>query len=327
MNDDAALVRTLPRAAQRARQILGRAGPVWLAVLGLYGVTGLISPAMLQWSQVLNILQVAAFLGVIAAGQTLALVAGGIDLAQAGTVTAVNILAADVMAGSDANIPLAVLACTALALIVGCLNAVLVVRLRVTPLIATLGLNSVLFGGALVFTGGAPHGAVAHGFQVIGTGNIAGLPAPALIWLGLTVLLTWATRRTVAGRELFAAGANARAARLMGVPVGRRIAMAYVGSALMAGAGGLLLTAYVGAPSLGIGTQFMLTSVAAVVIGGTALTGGVGSIAATAGGAIFVTELSSFTNIARISTGMQYVVQGTVIALSVLAYRAVGHRT
>jgi ribose/xylose/arabinose/galactoside ABC-type transport system permease subunit len=110
------------------------------------------------------------------------------------------------------------------------------------------------------------------------------------------------------------------------VPVARTIGLAYVGSSLLACAGGLLLTGYIGAPSLGIGTQFMLTSVAAVVIGGTALSGGVGSITATAGGAIFMTELSSFTNIARISTGMQYVVQGAIIALSVVAYRAVARR-
>jgi ribose/xylose/arabinose/galactoside ABC-type transport system permease subunit len=275
---------------------------------------------------VLNVLQVAAFLGVIACGQTLALLARGIDLSQAGVVTLVNIVSAEVMAGANANIAVAVAVCVALSFLVGVLNALLVMRLGVTPLIATLGMNSVLFGAALVFTGGAPHGAVAPAFQVIGTGSVAGLPAPALLWIAATAALAWVSRRTVVGRELFAAGANPRAALLMGVPVARTLGLAYVGSALLACAGGLLLSAYIGAPSLGIGTQFMLTSVAAVVIGGTALSGGVGSIAATAGGAIFVTELSSFTNIARISTGMQYVVQGAVIALSVLAYRAVARR-
>lgn len=305
---------------------INRVGAVWLAVAGLYVVTGLISPAMFQVSQVLNVLQVSSFLGVIAAGQTLALLSGGIDLSQAGVVTLVNIVAADVMDGADDRIAVALLVCAALAFAVGLLNAILVMRLGVTPLIATLGMNSVLFGAALVFTGGAPHGSVAPAFGVIGTSSIAHLPTPAVLWLVMTALLAWLSRRTVAGRELFASGANSRAALLMGVPVARSIGLAYVGSAMLAGAGGLLLTAYIGAPSLGIGTQFMLTSVAAVVIGGTSLSGGIGSIAATAGGAIFVTELSSFTNIARISTGMQYVVQGAVIALSVLAYRAVAAR-
>jgi ribose/xylose/arabinose/galactoside ABC-type transport system permease subunit len=95
---------------------------------------------------------------------------------------------------------------------------------------------------------------------------------------------------------------------------------------VLACAGGLLLTAYIGAPSLGIGNQFMLSAVAAVVIGGTALTGGVGGVIGSVGGAIFVTELASFTNVIRVSSGMQYVVQGVVIAGSVLAYRALAAR-
>ncbi len=305
---------------------VNRIGAVWIAVIGLYAASSLISPAMFQVHQVLNILQVASFLGVIACGQTLALLAGGIDLSQAGVVTLVNIAAAEVMDGRAGRIAPALLVCALLALAVGVLNAALITRLRVTPLIATLGMNAILFGGALVFTGGAPHGAIAPAFTGIGAGSVLGMPAATLIWLAVALAVAWLTRATSFGRALFAAGANPRAARLMGIAVGRTLGLAYVGSALLAGAGGLLLTAYIGAPSLGIGDQFMLTSVAAVVIGGTALSGGIGSVMASAGGAIFVTELSSFTNIARISTGMQYVVQGTMIALSVLAYRAVAAR-
>ena len=85
----------------------------------------------------------------------------------------------------------------------------------------------------------------------------------------------------------------------------------------------LLITAYIGAPSLGIGNQFLLTSIAAVVVGGTALSGGVGSVVATIGGAIFITELASFTDIVRVSSGVQFVIQGLIIALSVLIYRHV----
>ncbi len=303
--------------------IVRRIGAVWIAVAGLYVVTGLISPAMFHAGQVLNILQVASFLGVIACGQTLALLAGGIDLSQAGVVTLVNIAAAEAMNGRALGIPVALCLCLGLALAIGVVNGLLITRLGVTPLIATLGMNAILFGAALVATGGAPHGAIAAAFEVIGAGSIVGVPAPTLIWLTLALGTAWLSRRTTFGRALYAAGANPVAARLLGIPVGRTIGLAYVGSALLAAAGGLLLTAYIGAPSLGIGDQFMLTSIAAVVIGGTALSGGIGSVAATIGGAIFVTELASFTDIARISTGMQYVVQGVMIALSVLAYRTI----
>jgi ribose transport system permease protein len=315
--------RALAPAFVRMAGVVNRLGAVWIAVIGLYVASGLISPAMFRAGQVMNILQVASFLGVIACGQTLVLLAGGIDLSQAGVVTLVNIVAAEVMAGRASAIGAAVVVCVGLALMVGLLNAALVTRLGVTPLIATLGMNSILYGAALVYTGGAPHGGIAPAFTVIGAGSAFGIPAATLIWLVLAVAVAWLSRATTFGRALYAAGANPVAAGLMGIPVGRTIALAYIGSSLLACAGGLLLTSYIGAPSLGIGEQFMLTSVAAVVIGGTALSGGIGSVVATIGGAIFVTELNSFTNIARISTGMQYVVQGAAIALSVLAYRAV----
>jgi ribose/xylose/arabinose/galactoside ABC-type transport system permease subunit len=317
---------TLPRGLSTLASPLGRIGAVWVAVVVLFLLSGLISPAMFQLAQVLNMLQVAAFLGVLATGQTLALLAGGIDLSQAGIVTLVNILATSLMLGADANIAQGVLLPLLVALAVGLLNGVLVVLLRVTPLIATLAMNSILFGAALVYTGGAPHGQAAPAFQWIGAGSVMGLPVSMLVWLVLALAVAWATRRTVAGRWLYATGANGAAARLMGVPVAAVSIAAYAGSALLAGIGGLLFTAYIGAPSLGIGNQFLLTSVAAVVVGGTALTGGVGSVVATIGGTIFITELNSFTNVIRVTTGTQMVLQGAIIALSVALYRTMGRR-
>lgn len=310
-----------PWTRQLGTVLSGSFAAVWIAVVVLYVISGLISPAMFQVSQVLNILQVAAFLGVLATGQTLALLVGGIDLSQAGMVTLINIVSTTVMLGHDENIASAVVISLVLSAAIGALNGIIVTLFNVTPLIATLAMNSILFGAALVFTGGAPHGAAAPSFNWIGAGNLWGLPASLIFWLVLALVVAWLVRRTVYGRWLYAAGANPVAARLMGVPVIAIVISAYTLSALLAGIGGLLFTAYIGAPSLGIGNQFLLTSVAAVVVGGTVLTGGVGSIIASIGGAIFITELNSFTNVIRITTGTQMVLQGTIIALSVLLYR------
>ena len=310
----------------KAGRLINAIGPVWIAVIALYILSSILSPAMFQPSQVLNILQVAAFVGVIACGQTLVLLIGGIDLSQAGTVTLINIVATALMLGNDANIPLALLTCLGLALAIGLSNALLIVVLRVTPLIATLSTNSILFGAALIYTGGAPRGASAPSFNWLGQGNISGIPVSTICWLIIALVLAWLTRSTVYGRWLYATGANPLAARMMGVPTRSIQASAYVVSALTATLGSLLLTAYIGSPSLGMGNQFMFTSVAAVVVGGTALTGGIGGVIATVGGAIFITELNSFTNIIRINTGTQMVLQGTIIAASVLLYRAVSNR-
>lgn len=303
-----------------------RRSPVWIAVVLLYIVAAVVSPAMLKPSQVLNILQVTAFLGLVATGQTVALLTGGIDLSVAGVVTTTNIVATSVMLGQDSRIGPAVLACLAIGAAIGLVNGLLIAVLRVAPIIATLAMNSILFGAALVFTGGAPRGAAAASFNVIGQGSVLGIPASAVCWIVVASGVAFALRRTTLGRWIYAVGANETAARMMGVPTRTVLVAAYVLSAILAVLGGLLITAYVGNPSLGIGNQFLLTSVVAVVVGGTALTGGIGSVVATIAGALFVTELTSFTNIAQVSTGAQYVIQGVLIALSVVAYRMIGSR-
>lgn len=313
----------MPAPAARILEAVSRVGAIWAAVIGLYILAGLVSPAMFQVSQVLNVLQVASFLGVIAIGQTIALLTGGIDLSQAAVVTLTNIVLTSLMMGRPENMPLALALTLCAAALVGLVNGLLVGIVGVTPLIATLGTNSIVYGAALVYTGGAPRGSAASAFQLIGTSNVLGVPTPTLIWIAIAAIMTFLTRRTIFGRWLYASGANPRAAALMGVPVVRVQVAAYVLSAVMACLGGLLLTAYIGSPSLGIGNQFMLTAVAAVVVGGAALTGGVGSIPATVGGAIFITELGSFTNIVRVSTGTQFVIQGAIIVLSVIAYRSI----
>jgi len=296
-------------------------GAVWIAVVLLYLLAGLVSPAMFQTSQVVNILQVASFLGVIALGQVIVVLTGGIDLSQAGMVTMTNIVATSVMFGQPEYIVPALAACLAVAVVTGVVTGVIVTVIGITPLVTTLAMNSILFGAALVFTGGAPRGEAAPAFEVIGTGSLLGIPIPTIIWVVLAALLYLLTRRTVFGRWLYATGANRDAAWMMAVPVERVTVAAYVLSAVMAMAGGLLLTAFVGSASLGIGNQFLFTSVAAVVVGGAALTGGIGGVLATVGGAIFITELASFTNIVRVSTGTQFVIQGTIIIVSVLLYR------
>ena len=307
--------------AHGATRILRRA-PVWAAVLVLYLLAAVVTPAFLSLNQVFNVVQVAAFLGIVSIGQTVALLTGGIDLSVGGVVTLTNIVSTSVMLGHASGILPAVALCLALAVAVGAVNGSLVAYLRVTPLIATLAMNAILFGAALLYTGGAPHGAAAPGFEVIGQGHLLGVPASALCWLLVALGMAVVLRRSVFGYWVYATGANPVAAHLMGVPVRPVLVASYALSSLMAALGGLLITAYIGNPSLDIGEQFLLTSVAAAVVGGTALTGGIGTIPGTIGGALFISEANSFTNIARLSTGAQYVVQGAIIAGSVLVYAA-----
>ncbi|HZC59178.1 MAG TPA: hypothetical protein VE154_04220, partial [Chthoniobacterales bacterium] len=154
-----------------AGAIVRKLGAVWFVVALLYFVSGLISPGMFQFSQAINICQVAAFLGVVATGQTIALLTGGIDLSVAGVVTMANIVSTSLMGGRAGYILPAVILCLLLAAIVGLVNGLVITIARVTPLVATLGMNSILFGTALVYTGGAPHGGISPDFALFGQGH------------------------------------------------------------------------------------------------------------------------------------------------------------
>jgi ribose transport system permease protein len=301
----------------RILALVNRMGAVWIAVIGLYVVSGLISPGMFHFDQVLNILQVSAFLGVVATGQTLALLVGGIDVSVAGVVTMSNIVSTSVMVGRSGSMVSGVVICLLIAAFVGLINGWMI-----TILLAPRWCIRVAH--RMERSRGAPHGTVSPEFLVFGQGHLIGLPVSTICWLVIALTVVWLTQKTVFGRRLYAVGANPAAARLVGIAVRRTVTAAYILSSIMAALGGLLLTSYIGSPSLGIGDQFLLTSIAAVVVGGTALNGGVGSVLATIGGTLFITELNSFTNIVSVSTGTQFVLQGAIIALSVLLYRLIG---
>jgi ribose/xylose/arabinose/galactoside ABC-type transport system permease subunit len=239
-------------------------------------------------------------------------------------VTMANIVSTSVMAGQSSNILPAVIVCLLLAGIIGLANGFIIAIVRVTPLVATLAMNSILFGAALVYTQGAPHGGIAPEYAVFGQGHFGILPFSTICWVFIVLAVAFLMHRTIFGRQLYAVGANTTAAGMMGIAVHKIVMATYMLSATMAVLGGLLLTSYIGSPSLGIGDQFLLTSIAATVVGGTALSGGIGSVIETIGGTLFITELNTFTNIVHVSTGVQFVLQGTVIALSVLAYRLIG---
>jgi len=252
------------------------------------------------------------------------LTAGDYDLSITGVLTLSQMMIGILNTSHGVSVYVCIVLALLMGALVGLINGVMITIVRVAPLIATLGMNSILFGAALVYTNGAPHGGIAPGFAFFGQGHLMAFPISTVCWLVVALTIAWVTRSTVFGRQLYAVGASATAAQMMGIPARRIVIIAYILSSVMAVLGGLLITSYIGSPSLGIGDQFLLSSIAATIVGGTALTGGIGSIVGTIGGTIFVTELNSFTNIVRVSTGTQFVLQGVVIALSVLLYRFVG---
>jgi len=312
----AADVARLRRVGYRLLRVQG----IWLATIALFCVGFILQPNSLSVNQLLNVMQVASFLGIVAIGQTIVILTGGIDLSVSGVVTLVNIVTALGMKGDPGRIVPTVFLCLGIGLAVGAVNGLLVTKARITPLIVTLAMQAVLFGGALLLTGGIPSGGVPKEFTFIGQGRFFGFPVAAIIWIALTIAFAILTRRTVYGRRLYAVGANPRAAHMAGAPVDPTLIAAYAISGLTAAIAGLVVTAYIGLPALQSGDKYQLPSIAAAAVGGTALSGGIGGVVLSAGGALFMTELGSITNVLQVGTGAQFVIQGAAIVLGTALY-------
>jgi ribose transport system permease protein len=309
-----------PSMPGRLRVRLPRIHGIWLATFALFCVGWALQPNSLSLSQFFNVLQVASFLGIVAIGQTLVILTGGIDLSVSGVVTMVNIVTALSMKGDPNRIGSTVILCLAIGLGVGIINGVLVTKARIVPLIVTLAMQAILFGVALLLTGGIPSGGVPKEFQFIGQGRFFGFPIAAMIWIALTIVFAVLAGRTVFGRNLYAVGSNARAAHMSGSAVNPTLIAAYALSGLTAAIAGLIVTAYIGLPALQSGDRYQLPSIAAVAVGGTALSGGIGGVVLSAGGALFMTELGSITNVLQVGTGATFVIQGGAIVLGTALY-------
>ncbi len=294
---------------------------VWWGCLALIVASAASQPRMMSPAHALDILQVASFLGIASIGQTLVVLTGGLDLSVGAVMTVTNIVVAGVMRGDPDMIVPAVFLCLTVGGVIGTTNGVIVAKLGIPPLIATLAMQAIVFGGALLYTGGIPSGSLPDEFLFVGQGRLAGVvPVSAVLWIGLSAVLIVLTRRSRFGRHLYSTGANSRAASLTGVNVDRTLILTYALSGVLAAVAGLVLTSYIGLPAFGIGERYLLISVAAVVVGGTALTGGIGGIGLTLGGVLFMTLLVSLTNVADVGTGGQLVTQGLLIVAGTALY-------
>ncbi|MQA84777.1 MAG: ABC transporter permease [Streptosporangiales bacterium] len=309
--------------------------PVLLAgalAVALWAVAALISPGFASYPQVLNLLTVSAFLGVIAIGQTIVILSGGegIDLSVGAVATLAAIVASRVMEGSNANLVQGILFALVAAACVGLVNGVGITFFRVPPLVMTLGMIGVVQGAIRLYTGGQPKGSVAPALRELVAGNtVLGIPGVLWLWLGLILGVLWLLRRTTFGWRVYAMGAGRRTAYLSGVRVRRMVLGVYTLSSVFAGVGGLLLLGYTQSVFLRLADGYMLPSIAAVVVGGTALVGGVGGYLGTAVGAVLLTVLGSFLDILQIgesgSDAPRQIIYGAVL-LAVLSVYGRGRR-
>ncbi|HEY5112878.1 MAG TPA: ABC transporter permease [Coriobacteriia bacterium] len=296
---------------------------VSIIAVALVLVGQLVSPGFAAYGQVINMLRVASFLGVIAIGQTIVILSGGegIDLSVGKVATFAAIIGSRIMDGRDANIVVGVVVPLVIAVILGLVNGLGIIYLRIPPFVMTLGMMGVVQGLMLAYTGGTAAGRAAPALTNLVNGRVLfSIPGALFIWLLLGVVITGLLRRTRLGWDLYAVGSNRTAANLSGISVKRTVLGAYVMSSMFAGLGGLLLLGYTESVFLDLADQYTLPSVAAVVVGGTLISGGIGGYVGTAVGAIVLTVLESLLTTLNMPNASRIIVDGVVLLLLLAIY-------
>jgi ribose/xylose/arabinose/galactoside ABC-type transport system permease subunit len=278
------------------------------------------APQFLSVPNLVNIALSIAITGILAVGMTGVILTGGIDL-SVGSVAALAGVVAAMIAASDfaGSVALASLAALGVGLAVGIFNGVMVAWFRVPPFVTTLAMLTICRGLAFVLTGGRAVGNLPAGFGLFGREHLLGVPVPVILMLLVFAAGWFVLRRMTFGRYVYAVGGNREAAFLAGVNVKGVTMLVYVLNGLLVGLAGLVLASRLGAGVPNAGIQYELDVIAAVVVGGTSLNGGRGSVIATLWGAVFIGVLNNGLNLAGIDPYMQRIALGAVILLAVLA--------
>jgi ribose transport system permease protein len=294
---------------------LPRFSAIWFATALLFAVSPLLAPGSDSRSALLSTLPFAAILAIAAIGQTLVIQQRGLDLSVPGMITLSTIIVTKYPSGNEAKLP-AALGLVALACVVsGLVSGFAITQLGITPLVATLGVNALLTGVVLQITSGAATASATPALARFSLAKTGGVPNTVVIAAGAIVVLATMMRTSILGRQFLAVGTNPSAARAAGIPVRRYQVATYVVASLSYGAAGVLVAGFLGTPGIGAGNDYLLPTIAAVVLGGTSLAGGMGSVAATAIGAVFLTQLEQVVLGMGAPNSVQLVIQGGIIAL------------
>ncbi len=261
----------------------------------------------------------ASALGIMAVAQTFLIISGGFDL-SVGSVVALTGVVIGVLFqnGTGMDIWLSALVGLSMGLLVGIVNGVIVVGLKINALITTLGTMSIFSGLAYLLTAGKTLIITSSSFQFLGSGYIGPVPVSMIVFAVVAVAGIFVARFTGLGRAIFAIGGNPEAARLSGIEVRKVQFGLYVTSGLMAGLAGVLITAQLGASSPQVGSTYTLSVVTAVILGGTSLAGGRGSVVGTVLAVVILTVLQNGFALLQLSSFVQTMALGIVLILAVL---------
>jgi ribose transport system permease protein len=318
-------VDTSAGSAQAPRRHLDSTQLVWAAFLLVTMVGVVLSAAagdnFFSSSNIVSILTLTSTLGFVAIGQTLVILGGSLDLSVPFVISLSSLVAGGVMAGQASGVVPGVLAALAVCAVIGLANGLIVTRLQVHGFIATLG-TGLIVSGYLASNYQGSSGSAPRAFQLWGISLVGPVPVSTLVMVACAAFIFVMLRRTRLGHQLYAVGGDREVARMSGVRTDLPLVMAHVLCSMMAGVAGLLLLSRtsVGSPTIGSQGSYDLMSIAAVVLGGTLLGGGRGSIMGTLGGVAIFAVLDNVMSVMEVNPFLKDAVRGAVIVAAVAVY-------
>lgn len=299
---------------------LKKMGPL-LGLALIVIVLSIITNDFLTVSNIFNVLRQISINALIAFGMTFVILTGGIDLSVGSILALSSAISAGLMA-SGMDTWLAILIGLLAGAVMGAINGVVIAKGRVAPFIATLATMTIFRGLTLVYTQGRPITGLNSDFAILGKGFFLEIPMPVIWMLISFAILYFILRHTTFGRHVYALGSNEEATRLSGISTSKVKVMVYAISGLFAAISGVILTSRLNSAQPTAGTSYELDAIAAVVLGGTSLSGGNGWIVGTLIGAMIIGVLDNGLNLLNVSSFYQSVVKGAVILLAVLIDRS-----
>jgi inositol transport system permease protein len=298
-----------------SRTIMKKYGILFI-LLFLCVLMWILTPHFLTVTNLVNIVRQMSIIGIIAIGVTPIIITKGIDLSSGSLVALVSVVVASFAQGNYPLIVPIVLA-LGLGLFLGIINGTLIAKGLLAPFIATLGMMTAARGAAMLYSDGRPIGNLSDSFKFIGQGTIAGIPVPVLIF-ALVGVVTWVLlNKTKIGKYIYAIGGNEHAAVTAGINVKRILIMVYAYAGLLGALAGIILTSRIASGQPQAGLMFELDAIAATVIGGTSLFGGIGTVGGTIIGALIIGVVNNGLDLMGVSSYWQQIVKGAIIVAAV----------
>ena len=292
---------------------------VVISTAALVVVCLLFAPSSVTYGSLAGSLPFAAILSIVGLGQMLVVQQGGFDLSVAGGVSLAVVISTHVPAGSNDGLLPAVLLAASCAIAAGLVNGVMVGLLRLNAIVATIGMNALIYGGVFAVSGGIPRTTTPL-LAAIAGGDTLGIGHSIYFALAILLLVTFVMKKTVVGRRYEAIGANPMAARAVGLHVRLHQTMAYVYAQLLYCLAGILLAGITNQPTAFQGDSLLLPSVAVVVLGGTSLIGGRGFPISTVMSAFFLTQLNQFALAVGVPYSAQTIIQALALGFGIAVY-------